>query len=93
MSRPGLPGKTAQRHRLSAEHARPATPSRAEPKPLAISSRTRLLTDVPVVRQAGRLNLPRYFITWSSHVQACVQGWPSHNSGMFPAVDHDRSRT
>ena len=43
--------------------------------------------------QAGRLNLPRYFITWSGHVQACVQDWPSCNRGVFPAVDHDRSRT
>jgi hypothetical protein len=44
-------------------------------------------------RQAGRLSLPRYFITWSGHVQACVQDWPSRNRGVFPAVDHDRSRT
>ena len=43
--------------------------------------------------QAGRPNLPRYVITWSGHVQACVQGWPSRNRGVFPAVDHDRSRT
>jgi hypothetical protein len=43
--------------------------------------------------QAGRLNLPRYVITWSGHLQACVQGWPSRNRGVFPAVDHDRSRT
>ena len=43
--------------------------------------------------QTGRLNLPRYFITWSGHVQACVQDWPSRNRGVFPAVDHDRSRT
>jgi hypothetical protein len=28
LSRPCLPGETAQRHRLSAEHARPAAPSR-----------------------------------------------------------------
>ena len=44
-------------------------------------------------RQVGRLSLPRYFITWSGHVQACVQGWPRCNRGVFPAVDHDRSRT
>jgi hypothetical protein len=44
-------------------------------------------------RQAGRPSLPRYFITWSGHVQACVQGWPSRNRGVFSAVDHDRSRT
>jgi hypothetical protein len=25
-------------------------------------------------RQVGRLSLPRYFSTWSGHVQACVQG-------------------
>jgi hypothetical protein len=43
--------------------------------------------------QAGRLNLPRYVITWSGHLQACVQGWPSRNCGVFPAVVHDRSRT
>jgi hypothetical protein len=49
--------------------------------------------DVSLGRHAGRLNLPRYFITWSGHVQACVQGWPSRNCGVFPAVDHDRSRT
>ena len=49
--------------------------------------------DVSLGRQAGRLNLPRYFITWSGHVQACVQGWPSRNRGVFPAVDHDLSRT
>jgi hypothetical protein len=49
--------------------------------------------DVSLGRKAGRLNLPRYFITWSGHVQACVQGWPSRNRGVFPAVDHDRSRT
>jgi len=48
---------------------------------------------VSLGRQVGRLNLPRYFITWSGHVQACVQGWPSRNRGVFPAVDHDRSRT
>lgn len=44
-------------------------------------------------RQAGRFSLPRYAITWSGHVQACVQVWPSRNRGVFPAVDHDRSRT
>lgn len=44
-------------------------------------------------RQVGRLSLPRYFITWSGHVQACVQDWPIRNRGVFPAVDHDRSRT
>jgi hypothetical protein len=44
-------------------------------------------------RQAGLPSLPRYFITWSGHVQACVQGWPSCNRGVFSAVDHDRSRT
>ncbi len=49
--------------------------------------------DVSLGRHAGRLNLPRYFITWSGHVQACVQDWPSCNRGVFPAVDHDRSRT
>jgi hypothetical protein len=43
--------------------------------------------------QTRRFNVPRYFITWSGHVQACVQGWPSRNCGVFPAVDHDRSRT
>jgi hypothetical protein len=43
--------------------------------------------------QAGRPSLPRYVITWSGHLQACVQGWPSRNRGVFPAVDHDRSRT
>jgi hypothetical protein len=48
---------------------------------------------VSLGRQAGRLSLPRYFITWSGHVQACVQGWPSRNRGVFPDVDHDRSRT
>ena len=49
--------------------------------------------DASLGRQAGRLNLPRYFITWSGHLQACVQDWPSCNRGVFPAVDHDRSRT
>lgn len=43
--------------------------------------------------QARRISVPRYFITWSGHVQADVQGWPSRNCGVFPAVDHDRSRT
>jgi hypothetical protein len=43
--------------------------------------------------QAGRFSLPRYVITWSGHLQACVQGWPSRNRGVFPAVDHYRSRT
>lgn len=43
--------------------------------------------------QFDRLNLPRYFRTWSGHVQASVQDWPSRNPGVFPAVDHDRSRT
>jgi hypothetical protein len=46
-----------------------------------------------ICRQVGRLNLPRYFSTWSGHLQACVQDWPSCNCGVFPAVDHDRSRT
>jgi len=44
-------------------------------------------------RQFVRLNLPRYFITWSGHLQASVQDWPSLNRGVLPAVDHDRSRT
>ncbi len=44
-------------------------------------------------RQAVRFSLPRYFSTWSGHMQACVQDWPSCNRGVFPAVDHDRSRT
>jgi hypothetical protein len=26
-----------------------------------------------ICRQVGRLNLPRYFSTWSGHLQACVQ--------------------
>jgi hypothetical protein len=43
--------------------------------------------------QARRLTMPRYFITWSGHVQADVHGWPSSNCGVFPAVDQDRSRT
>jgi hypothetical protein len=43
--------------------------------------------------QARRLNLPRYAIKWSGHVQTWVQGAPSRNRGVFPAVDHDRSRT
>jgi hypothetical protein len=30
--------------------------------------------DVSLGRQVGRVSLPRYFITWSGHVQACVQG-------------------
>lgn len=49
--------------------------------------------DANLGRQAGRPSLPRYFITWSGHVQACVQGWPSRNRGVFSAVDHERSRT
>ncbi len=59
-----------------------------------------MLIETPVLarnghlgRQVGRLNLPRYFITWSGHVQACVQDWPIRKRGVFPAVDHDRSRT
>jgi hypothetical protein len=50
----------------------------------------------PQVLAAGharRFRVPRYFITWSGHVQAGVQSWPSCNCGEFPAVDHDRSRT
>jgi hypothetical protein len=33
--------------------------------------------------------MPQYFITWSGHVQADVQGWPNRNCGVLPAVDHD----
>jgi len=75
------------------------------PQPVAphqghLASRREALIKTPVLarngylsRQVVRPNLPRYFITWSGHLQACVQDWPSRNRGVFPAVDHDRSRT
>jgi hypothetical protein len=44
-------------------------------------------------RQFRRDRLPRYLVTWSGHVQACVQDWPIRSHGMFVSVDHDRSRT
>jgi hypothetical protein len=44
-------------------------------------------------RQVRLFSPPRYIVTCSGHVQACVQDCPSRNRGVFPAVDHDRSRT
>ena len=47
----------------------------------------------PALASGRPASWPRYFSTWSGHVQACVQDWLSCSRGVFSVVDHERSRT